>query len=223
MSRTLQQLINSWRILVGEIDPNNSRWQDDPHGIFYVNEGRREFAKKSSSIIGEFRQLTQIGATIAADFEEARYALDPLLMDINRVEWNGRRIEKAPLNWDETTGKIFDHLESSTNRTGIPFAYRRIGNSIDLFLWPDQEKSLVVIGPIMTTDLPTAVTIENELTDDQAEVSVRYAAHRALTDDGRDGRIYLDEFTEGARIYRKRTHPTTNSGPMQSVNTEWNP
>src|SRR3990172_12046054 len=203
---TLQDLINNWRILVGETDALNSRWTDALHGIFYVNMGRREFAKDSKALKAEFRQTTSIGATVSGSNEEARYPLDPLLFDIAQIYWDAYRVDPAALDWDEVTGRLHwgrgDRVQE-----GIPFLYRRVGNSIDLFYAPNEAKILNILGNVFTTDLPALASIETELTADQQNAAVHWAAFKALTDDVRDGSSYLSLFNKISAHHKRISNP----------------
>ena len=214
---TLQDLINNWRILVGETDAANSRWTDATHGKFYINLGRREFSKVSKAIKSEFRQTTTVGATVAGSNEEARYSLDPLIIDVLLVYWDGNEVKQAPLSREEATGRLYWGRPSASVEQGIPYLYRKIGNSIDLFPAPSEAKTLVVVANAMTTDLASLATNELEVTPDQQNAVAHYAAYKALTDDGRDGSIYFQEFLRTANQHRLISNPVTSKGPKQSL------
>lgn|SRR3990167_83207 len=220
MITTLQSLINDWRLLIGEPDATNSRWVDATHGKFYVNEGRREFSKASKAVKSEFRRITSIGATSPqGSGEEARYDLDPLVIKIDRVEWNGHHLQEKNLNWDDDTGRGYFVRQDSLLQ-GIPCYFRRVGNSIDLYPAPSEEKTLIIIASTISADLELLSSEDNELKDDQNQVAIRYAAFKALTDDGRDGSIYIQQFADGVKFYNNVYNPRTSIGVKQTYDYE---
>lgn len=200
---TAQTLINKWRILVGETDPLNSRWIDATHGLFYLNLGRREWAKDTQAVKTIFEQTTAVGNTPGNDL--ARYVLDPTLFEIDNIYWDGRELERGSVNeWEEQTHNF------NMDTKGRPFIYRRIGDSIDLFFAPESAKTLQVHASVIPIDIATLTGPETELTDDQAQGAVLYAAFQALQDDGRDGSIFAMQFKSHAQKYKtikKKTGP----------------
>jgi hypothetical protein len=221
VAKTLQQLITDLRILVGEPDKDNSRWQDETHGKYYINEGRKQFSKQSKCLIGEFRRITSIGVTAIGANEEARYTLDPQLFEIISVKWNGLPLDACDITWENKTGRDFDTSDNTSGRNGIPFAFRKIGNSLDLYFFPNEEKVLSIIGYIMTIDLSLLTDIDEELTDDQDSAAVKYAAYKALEDDGRDGSSYYNDFITLVSQYNRIANPITSVGVKQTQISEY--
>lgn len=121
-----QDSINKLRVILQEVDPLNSRWNDTTHLLPYLNMGRRDFSRESQAIKALFEQTTSIGKTIGSRY--ASYILDPSLLVIDNVYWDDIEVEEIGTNeWDEWTIGNPDDL-------GRPEIYRRVGDSIDL--WP---------------------------------------------------------------------------------------
>lgn len=193
---TIQEAVNKWRIQLGETDQLNSRWDDDPHGLFYINLGRREWAKESKALKALFERTTAIGATVGL---LARYTLDPRVFKVDEIFWDGEDNEVelvGPGEWSE-------HLAGQvTDKQGIPLIYRLKGDVVDIWPTPPEAKTLAIYASIIPADVTSLTVPEPDLNDDQMQGAIDYATLRALTDDDRDGTIYENKFLAHARSYR---------------------
>lgn len=200
---TAQTLIDKWRILVGETDKDNSRWQDATQGLYYINLGRREWAKETQAVKAIFEQTTAVGNTPGNNL--ARYVLDPSVFELDNIYWDGKELERGSLNeWEEQT-KSYD-----MSTKGIPFIFRRIGDAIDLFFAPNSAKTLQVHASVIPIDIAALADPETELSDDQTQGAVWYAAFQALQDDKQDGSIFAAQYKGHAKKYRA---VKKNTGP----------
>lgn len=205
---TAQTAIDQMRIQLSEKDKVNSRWDDDPDLLFYLNQGRREFAKKSESIKALFQQTTVQGATVVGQNRFARYVLDPTVWEIDNIFWQDFEVEaQGRTEWEEMMGA------RAPSEQGVPYIYSRIGDSIDLFFAPNAAKTLDVYASILTTSL-TLNQAETELKEDQLQAAVDYATGLALVDDGRsdEASVYIDKFKASVKIWKKKIH---RKGPRQ--------
>lgn len=206
-----QDSINKLRVILQEVDPLNSRWNDTAHLLPYLNMGRRDFSRESQAIKALFEQTTSIGKTIGSRY--ASYILDPSLLVIDNVYWDDIEVEEIGTNeWDEWTIGNPDDL-------GRPEIYRRVGDSIDL--WPacQEAKTLQIYASILTTDLADLNAIENELNEDKTWAALYLAAAQALNDDNRDGSVNMAKGMKLARDYKKTI---AKSGPRYVERTEAN-
>lgn len=208
-----QDEIDIMRISLAEIDANNSRWDDTPHLLKYLNEGRRAWAKESEAIKAIFKQTTVIGATLGSAY--ARYQLDPTVWDIDSITWDDGPVN--PIGDDEFEQFI---IHRKPAQQGTPYIYRRMGDSIDLYYAPDSAKVLAVRASVFTTDLPLLTSDELELTVDQAQGAIDYAVAMALLDDDRDASVYLQKFNASASAYKKKV---SRKGPrmVKSTISSW--
>lgn len=214
-TRTLQNEIDDLRITLAEIEPNNSRWQDAVHLKKYVNDGRREFSKKSKALKASFSQVTTVGPTEEGGDVEARYDLDPTIIKIELIEWDGHKVQSAELDWFVETGRL-GYGRSDPIQEGTPFKYRLVGKSIDLYFAPNLAKVLTIFSSFHTTDLEDLDSEELELTDDQWKIANKWAAHLALADDGRDSGRVLGEFFDGSKEHKIIANPRVGRGVVQS-------
>jgi len=160
-----------------------------------LNLGRREFTKDSLAIKAIFEQTTIIGATIGSRY--ARYPLDPAVFKIDEIYWDDQEVEAADASeWTEQLQGVDPETQ------GTPYVYRLVGDSIDLYFAPNEEKLLEVYASIITTDLTTLAEPELELNDDQVQAAIYYAAFQALTDDDRDGSLYEAKFNKITRQWK---------------------
>jgi hypothetical protein len=212
---TLQEEINILRVILGETDPLNSRWQDATHLKYYANFGRREFAKCSKALISEFRRTTTVGATALGSNEEARYDLDPTMIEIDSMSWDGHPVYPAARKWDEITGRV-EYGRGDEITQDIPRHYRRVGNSIDLNPAPPEQKILSILASVFTTNIVNLTDPDLELNDDQIEGAMRLAAAKALTDDGRDGSAYLAEGLRICNDWKRISTPSGSKGVLMS-------
>lgn len=206
---TAQDSVNKLRVLLQEVDPTNSRWDDTLHLLPYVNLGRREWSVESKANKALFEQTTAVGKTPGSRY--ASYILDPGILKIDNVYWDDIEVEEVGLGeWDEWIGGDTDGL-------GRPEIYRRVGDSIDL--WPacSEAKTLAIYASVLTTDLPDLTAIENELNEHKTWGALFFAAAQALTDDSRDGSIYLAKGMKNALEYKKAV---AASGPRFTERTE---
>jgi len=195
---TAQEAINKLRIQLGETDATNSRWDDNPHLLFYLNQGRTEFSKQSEVVKALYQQTTNIGATLVGQNRFARYTLDPKLWEIDNVYWDDFEVESQGHNeWEEAIAS------RAPDEQGTPYLYRRIGSVIDLFYAPNEAKTLDVYASKLTTDLLLA-TVDTELNDDQIQAATDYATMMALMDDDRDGTLYLQKFQASVKRWKKK-------------------
>lgn len=207
---TLQEAIDKWRIQLGETDKQNSRWDDDPHGKYYVNLGRREWAKKSKALKSLFEQTTTVGPTVGL---LARYTLDPRVYKIDEVFYDGEEHEidiVNPKSWSERLNGRRTDLE------GIPEMGRRKGDVLDIWPAPAEEKNLSIYATILPADLSDLGLQDPDLNDDQLQGAIYYGVFQALTDDDRDGTIYENKFLQHARDYREQRN---QKGPRRVVST----
>ena len=203
MPHTAQILIDKWRILVGETDKDNSRWKDPIHGLYYVNLGRREWAKETQAVKAIFEQLSSVGATLGNT--SARYVLDPTLFEIDNIYWDGHEVERGSVNeFEEQT------LNFKLDTKGVPYVYRRIGDSIDLFFAPESAKVIEIHASVIPIDFPNIASADTELSEDQGQGAILYAAFQALQDDNRDGSTFFNQFRNHTKKYTKIKR---NTGP----------
>lgn len=203
MAHTVQQSINNLRVILGETDPLNSRWQDDPHLLYYYNEARREFGKKSKAVKAVFEQTATVGATTGSNY--ARYTLDPKVVEVDDIFFDGEQLDKGGQEkWaEETKGLTFPHAK------GTPYMWRRVGDAFDIHEPPDTAGTIEVYASIAP---PAALLADSEeyLSEDQAAVAIHYAAYLVLMDDNRDPGNHLSIFLAGCKSYEKAV---TRSGP----------
>ena len=196
MAHTAQTAINNLRIMLGETDKLNSRWDDAAHLLYYFNLGRRMFAKESKVVKALFEQTLPKGVTLGNTY--ARHVVPPELFEIDEMYWDDTEVERAhPGEWEEQLHGI----DPST--PGRPYVYRFFGDAIDLYFAPDKEAVLEIWASIVTTDLPALGSSETELNDDQVQIALYAAASQALTDDDRDGTIYEGRFNKGAKEWHR--------------------
>lgn len=204
-----QDGVNKLRVLLQEIDPLNSRWDDTLHLLPYLNMGRRDFARESMANKALFEQTTLVGITPGSRY--ASYILDPGILKIDNVYWDDIEVEEIGAGeWDEW-------VAGDTDGQGRPEVYRRVGDSIDL--WPAcaEAKTLAIYASVLTTDLPLLTDLENELNEDKTWAACYLAASQALTDDNRDGSLYQAKGMALSKTYKKTI---ANTGPRFVERTE---
>jgi len=219
-TKTAQDEVANLRLLLSETDSSNSRWDDTLHLLPYVNEGRREFSKKSLALKAVFDRVTKVGATLEGGNVEARYDLDPSIIKIHLVEWNGSKVEPAEVDWFTETGRL-QTGRADPIETGTPFKYRMVGRSIDLFYAPSLEKTLSILASHIATDFEALSDPELELMDDQWKIANKWAAHLALSDDGRDSSRLVSEFLDGVKGHHMIANPRVGRGVQQSNFVEY--
>lgn len=184
MATTGQSAVDQLRIILAETEGDNSRWTD-AQLFFYYNKGRQRFAEESQALKRIFQQTTEVGATLLGGNVIARYALQNTVWQIDKVTYDEAELDVCgPGAWDDKiSGRSMD-------TQGLPFIYRRIGDSIDLFFSPSENKTLEVEASIIPLALAGLASTETELKDRQVPGVLDFAAAQALQDDDRDGTLY---------------------------------
>jgi hypothetical protein len=197
MAYTGQSEVDELRLILQEPDPENSRWQD-PMLLSYVNRGRRKYAEESLAVKAIFERTTDIGPTVLGNDLVARYPLDATTLELDAVRYDGLPVAiEGEQGWDEKLSGF------RTNEQGIPFMAVRRGGLVDLFYAPSEAKTLEYLASVITVDL-SLTEADSELADTQVRVALDYSAYEALTDDGRDGTIYLARAEAMARKHKRR-------------------
>jgi len=198
MAYTGQTEVDELRLILQEVDPLNTRWTD-PMLLKYVNRGRRLYSEESLAVKALFDRLTDIGPTILGNGLTARYPLDATTLELDAIRYDGLPVLiEGEQSWDAKMSGF------RTSEQGMPFMAVRRGGVLDLFYAPSEAKVLEYLASVLTVDLVNAGAAENELSDTQVRVALDYAAYEALTDDGRDGTIYLARASAMARKHKRR-------------------
>lgn len=197
MAYTGQTEVDELRLILQETDPLNSRWTDTQL-LKYVNRGRLKYSEESMAVKALFERTTDVGPTVLGNGLVARYPLDATTLDLDAIRYDGLPVSiEGEQSWDAMIAGF------RTDERGIPFMAVRRGGAFDLFYCPSEAKTLEYLASVLTVDLTLALA-ENELSDTQVRVALDYAASEALTDDGRDGTIYLGRADAAARKHKRR-------------------
>lgn len=197
MAYTGQSEVDELRLVLQEPDPNNSRWTDVML-MAYVNRGRRKYAEESLAVKALFERTTDIGPTVLGSSLVARYPLDATTLELDAIRYDGLPVAiEGEQGWDAKMAGF------RTTEQGIPFMAVRRGGLFDLFYAPSEAKTLEYLASVITVDIGLDEP-DQELADTQVRVALDYAAYEALTDDGRDGTIYLTRADAMSRKHKKR-------------------
>lgn len=203
---TAQQRVDFTRLLLGETVAAESRWTDSQL-LFYDNEGAREFCKATKALRNLYTKPSVVSAT------GYRYPLDPSVIHVFGVTFDGVPLDDKTQNWYEMLGG------QDPATYGTPYMYRIIGNALDLFPNPNLVATIEVDVAIISTDLLISEG-DVQLIDDQNYAAIDYAAGKALADDGRadEAEIHFGNFKRKVDQWRKIVSP---KGPryVHSENT----
>lgn len=192
---TGQENVNGMRVKLGEVDPNNSRFTD-LQLLSYFNRGRNAWAKAAKNIKAVFERTSSIGATEGNS--TARYVLDPSIVEVDAVFYDGHKLDR------ESVGGTKNYFDGSLARNmGVPEKYRPYGNSIDLMPMPSEEKLIEIFASVMPLDLPSLSDADGILSADDQDSAQDYGVFLALSDDGRDGSVYLGLFKGASKAKNK--------------------